>query len=107
MTGASNGARARLDALGLDWPHRDRSVVRTAGGLEWHAQRFGEGGPRVLLLHGTGASTHSWRDLAPILGERARALVPDLPGHGASTMPGGDGMRLPGMARRTMYSSGP
>ena len=100
MSEATKRARERLDALGPDWPHRGRSDLRAVGGLEWHVQRFGEAGPRVLLLHGTGASTHSWRDLAPVLAERTRVMALDLPGHGASTMPGGDGMRLTGMARR-------
>jgi tripartite-type tricarboxylate transporter receptor subunit TctC len=29
-----------------------------AGGLRWHAQRMGQG-PKMLLVHGAGASTHS------------------------------------------------
>lgn len=91
---------ARLQRLGPDWPHRERSRVVAAGGMDWHVQSFGESGPRVALLHGTGASTHSWRDVAPILAAEARVLAIDLPGHGASAMPGGDGMTLPGMARR-------
>ena len=91
---------ARLDRLGPDWPHRERSRTVSAGGVRWHVQRFGDAGPRVLLLHGTGASTHSWRDVAPALGAGARVMALDLPGHGATAMPGGDGMRLPGMARR-------
>lgn len=89
-----------VDRFGPDWPHRDRSRVVRAGGLAWHVQSFGDGGPRLLLLHGTGASTHSWRDLAPLLARRARVLVPDLPGHGATEQARGDGMRLPGMSRR-------
>ena len=91
---------ARLDRLGPDWPHRERSRIVRAGGVNWHVQSFGDAGPRVLLLHGTGASTHSWRDVAPLLAAHARILVPDLPGHGATEQAGGDGMRLPGMARR-------
>jgi magnesium chelatase accessory protein len=35
----------------------------------------------VLLLHGTGSSTHSWSDLIPLLEPHAQVLVPDLPGH--------------------------
>ena len=71
-----------------------------AGGLAWHVQRFGGEGPTILLLHGTGASTHSFRHLAPLLAARARVLAVDLPGHGATEAARGDGMRLPGMARR-------
>ncbi len=36
----------------------------------------------MLLIHGTAASTHSWRDLLPILSQRYRVLAVDLPGHG-------------------------
>lgn len=41
-------------------------------------------GPEVLLIHGTGASTHSWRTLAPLLARRFTVVAPDLPGHGFS-----------------------
>ena len=36
----------------------------------------------MLLLHGTGASTHSWRDVAPDLARDFRVIAVDLPGHG-------------------------
>lgn len=36
----------------------------------------------MLLIHGTGSSTHTWRDLVPILSQRYRVLAIDLPGHG-------------------------
>ena len=77
----SNGRRGRL---GPDWPHRERSEYVRVGGAELHAQSFGETGSSILLLHGTGASTHSMRDLAPSLATECRVLVPDLPGHGES-----------------------
>ena len=89
-----------LDRFGPDWPHRERSRFVRAGGLAWHVQSHGPHGPRVLLLHGTGASTHSYRDLAPHLARDMAVLVPDLPGHGATEHARGDGMTLPGMARR-------
>jgi magnesium chelatase accessory protein len=57
-------------------------------------------GPILLLLHGTGAATHSWRDLMPILAANNFTVVaPDLPGHGFTTQPAVSGMTLPGMAR--------
>ncbi len=55
----------------------------SAGGLNWHVQDMGSG-PVLLLLHGTGASTHSFRHLAPLLARHARVIVPDLPGHAFS-----------------------
>ena len=69
---------------GRDWPNRDSSQFVEAGGLTWHVQRMGQG-PCLLLLHGTAASTHSWRDLAPILAPHFTLIAPDLPGHGFTT----------------------
>lgn len=87
------------------WPHHHHSRFVQAAGLRWHVQVWdGPPGARtVLLLHGTGASTHSWRALAPLLAQRHRVVVPDLPGHAFTGMPpGGAGspqLGLPGMAR--------
>lgn len=66
------------------WPHAEVSRFIQAGGLRWHVQVMGQG-PVVLLLHGTGASTHSWRALMPLLAERFTVIAPDLPGQGFST----------------------
>ena len=83
---------------GRDWPHRQASRFVEAGGLKWHVQIMGAG-PPLLLVHGTGASTHSWRDLMPLLAERYRVVAPDLPGHGFTQMPASsEGLSLPGMA---------
>lgn len=54
-----------------------------AGGVIWHIQQFGQG-PLLLLVHGTAASTHSWRGLAPLLASRHSVLSLDLPGHAFS-----------------------
>jgi len=54
------------DREGRDWPNRAASRFVQASGLRWHVQVMGEG-PTVLMLHGSGAATHSWRDLAPLL----------------------------------------
>jgi magnesium chelatase accessory protein len=83
---------------GRDWPNRAFSRFVTAGGLVWHVQVMGDG-PVVLLIHGTGASTHSFRRLAPILASRFTVVVPDLPGHGFTTTPSlASGFSLPGVA---------
>lgn len=84
---------------GRDWPHREASRFVEAGGMDWHVQEKGQG-PTILLLHGAGAATHSWRDLMPILAERAHVVAIDLPGHGFSGDPGSGGLTLPGMSRR-------
>jgi len=93
--GVSSGLNWELD--GRDWPNRASSVFVSAGGLQWHVQRMGQG-PVLLLLHGTGAATHSWRDFAPILAEHFTLIAPDLPGHGFTSAPPYERMSLPGMA---------
>lgn len=64
-----------------DWPHRDASLFVEAGGLNWHVQRLGQG-PTLFLIHGTAASTHSFRDLATALCNDFEIVMADLPGHG-------------------------
>ncbi|ARO56661.1 alpha/beta hydrolase [Methylorubrum zatmanii] len=84
---------------GRDWPHRAASHFVEAAGLRWHVQEFGEpDAPGLLLLHGTGAATHSWRGLAPLLAERFRVVAPDLPGHGFTDPLPPRRLSLPGMA---------
>lgn len=86
------------EAEGRDWPHRESSRFIDCGGLRWHVQVMGTG-PDLLLVHGTGASTHSFRDLMPMLARHHRVISPDLPGHGFSSRPTDDeGLGLPGMA---------
>ena len=79
---------------GLDWPHRNASRLVEAGRMRFHVQILGAG-PPLLMLHGTGASTHSFRDLARPLAERFTVVMVDLPGHGFSSHPHGE---VPSMA---------
>lgn len=81
---------------GKDWPNREASSFIRAGGYHWHVQMMGEG-PTCLLIHGTGAATHSWRDLMPLLAKDYSVIAVDLPGHGFTK---GTGQRptLEGMA---------
>jgi magnesium chelatase accessory protein len=69
-----------MKRIPLDWPNRQHSQLISIGDLDWHVQLTGKG-PVVLLLHGTGSSTHSWSDLVPLLETHAQVLIPDLPGH--------------------------
>lgn len=87
----------RWELEGRDWPNRAFSHFVFAGGLRWHVQRMGQG-PVLLLVHGTGSATHSWRDLALLLAARFTVVAPDLPGHGFTQTPVGSGLTLPGMA---------
>lgn len=83
---------------GQTWPGHDHSRFVRAAGIDWHVQVSGKG-PVVLLLHGTGASTHSWRGLAPLLASRFTVVAPDLPGHAFTRAPEGLALSLPVMAR--------
>ena len=87
---------------GHHWPHHEHSRFVSSGGRCWHVQQWpapSAHAPQWLLLHGTGASTHSWRGLAPLLARHAGLLAVDLPGHGFSDPARGDGATLPGMSR--------
>jgi len=83
---------------GHDWPNRATSLFVTVGRLRWHVQVAGEG-PVLLLLHGTGAATHSWRALLPRLAERFTVVAPDLPGHGFTSGRPPGGLSMTAMAR--------
>lgn len=63
------------------WPHSETSRFIRSGPHEWHVQAMGEG-PTLLCLHGAGASTHTWRDLMPLLASRYHVIALDLPGQG-------------------------
>lgn len=94
MTGALDWSRE-----GAHWPHREASRFVEAGGCRWHVQVLhgAPGQPVLWLLHGTGAASHSWRGLVPLLAPHATLVVPDLPGHGFSgALPA---TSLPRMAR--------
>jgi pimeloyl-ACP methyl ester carboxylesterase len=45
----------------------------------------GGDGPPLILVHGLGGAAANWTEVAELLVQRFRLLVPDLPGHGAST----------------------
>lgn len=84
-----------------DWPHRHSSHAVQAAGLTWHVQWFAAQRAKkscVLLLHGTGASSHSWAALADQLRLHHNVIVPDLPGH-AFTGRSAAALSLPGMAK--------
>jgi magnesium chelatase accessory protein len=55
-------------------------------------------GPVVLLVHGTGASTHSFRALARLLAPHFTVVIPDLPGHGFTDTPPAAGFSLPSVS---------
>ena len=88
----------RWDIEGRDWPHREAARVIETRGMAWHVLDMGTG-PTLLLLHGTGASTHSWRGMIEPLANRFRVIALDLPGHGFTRGRPSGGMGLAGVAR--------
>ena len=66
-------------------------------------QHWPRSAPVVVLIHGTGASSHSWRDLVPLLEPHCELVVMDLPGHAFTSMPNGGPsssvLSMRGMAR--------
>jgi magnesium chelatase accessory protein len=93
---AADATRLDFERDGRDWPNRGASRFVQTPGLRFHAQVMGDG-PALLLLHGTGASTHSWRGLLPLLAEHFTVIAPDLPGHGFTGDPGANGLSITGM----------
>jgi magnesium chelatase accessory protein len=69
-----------MSTIPKDWPLSAQSRVIRCRPHEWHVQIVGKG-PDVLLLHGAGASAHSFHRLARYL-PGYRLIMPDLPGQG-------------------------
>lgn len=64
-----------------DWPNASLSRRINGPIHRWHVQEVGAG-KTVLLLHGAGGSTHSFRDLLLQLSTQYHVIALDLPGHG-------------------------
>ncbi|WP_227271357.1 alpha/beta fold hydrolase BchO [Roseobacter weihaiensis] len=64
-----------------DWPHADLSRQIYCRPHRWHVQETGTG-DTLLLLHGAGGSTHSFRDLIRLLSQHYHVIALDLPGQG-------------------------
>ncbi|SFO94816.1 alpha/beta fold hydrolase BchO [Tranquillimonas alkanivorans] len=70
---------------GRDWPNNEHSRFVACRPHRWHVQAAGEG-PVLLLLHGAGGATQSFRDLLPLLARRFTVVAPDLPGQGFTSL---------------------
>jgi len=81
-----------------DWPLTACSQFVQAAGVRWHVQQQGRG-PVMVLLHGTGASTHTWRELMPLWAREFTVVSVDLPGHALTGAADPALMTLPGMAK--------
>ncbi len=94
--------RPRWEAEGRDWPNRAQSRFVDVGRLRWHVQVMGPEGvnaPVLLLIHGTGAATHSWRAMLPLLAEHFTVVASDLPGHGFTSGRPMGGLAMSSMAK--------
>ncbi len=69
-----------LTGMAVLRPQRDPAV----SDLVHDEQQAGAQGPSIVFLHGLGASSSFWRPVVREIGGRARTLVPDLLGFGAS-----------------------
>lgn len=64
-----------------DWPMAAFSRQVLCRPHRWHIQEDGSG-PVILLIHGAGGATQSFRHLFPLLAKTARVVAIDLPGQG-------------------------
>lgn len=71
------------DAAG--WPMAEHSRFVLHRPHRWHVQEAGTG-PLVLLIHGAGGATQSWRGVFPLLARDTRVVAVDLPGQGFSQL---------------------
>jgi magnesium chelatase accessory protein len=69
------------DASNNFWPYSEYSKFLETNKFVWHYQLIGKpGNPIILLIHGAGASSHSFANLIPKL-QNFQVLAVDLPGH--------------------------
>lgn len=75
----------RAPAIPADWPFREASRHVACKPHLWHVQETGSG-PLLLLIHGAGGSTHSFRNLIPLLWDHYQIVAVDLPGQGFTVL---------------------
>ncbi|WP_342077387.1 alpha/beta fold hydrolase BchO [Yoonia sp. SS1-5] len=64
-----------------DWPLRQHSRQILHRPHRWHVQSHGSG-ETILLIHGAGGATQSFRHLFPLLCPQYQVIAVDLPGQG-------------------------
>jgi pimeloyl-ACP methyl ester carboxylesterase len=62
--------------------------AQIAGRQMFYREAGPSNAPAVVLLHGTPASSHMYRNLIPALADRYHVIAPDYPGFGHSEVPG-------------------
>ena len=75
-------------SIPANWPNSQYSEYVDTTLHKWHIQRLGKsGGKKILFIHGTGSSCHTWSDITECLLDEFDVLLVDLPGHGFSRIP--------------------
>jgi len=84
--------RRNLPFQPLSEPTIDADLLRIpVGPGAVHVERYGHGGPAIVLLHGFGTSSFLWRAVAPALAVAGRsAFAIDMLGYGESDRPFGE-----------------
>ena len=87
-----------INSIPADWPNKSCSRIIQEGDLSWHVQIAGTSPIHVLLLLGTGSSSHTWGDLFTELAKKYTVVAPDLPGHGFTKNLGEKNLNLDALA---------
>lgn len=85
---AGTPARLEPQPLALEWP--DKTAYRYAevqGRRIFYREAGARDRPVLLLLHGFPSSSHTYRELIPLLSGRYRVIAPDYLGSGFSDRP--------------------
>lgn len=65
----------------------DDSRFIKVGGITVHYKQYGQGRPNFILLHGTLATTYTWREVVEPLAQVGTVIVYDRPAFGLSSRP--------------------
>jgi pimeloyl-ACP methyl ester carboxylesterase len=71
-------------------PTTHHRFTEIAGRRLFYREAGSASAPAIVLLHGTPASSHMYRNLVPALAERYHVIAPDYPGFGHSDRPKAD-----------------
>ncbi len=85
----SRPADVDFEAARREIPNVNFSRFADLDGVRVHYQERGSGQP-LVLIHGYGASTYTWKDAFAILSNRYRVIAVDLKGFGFTGKPDGD-----------------
>lgn len=80
-----------------NWPLAEHSRIILCRPHRWHVNVAGHG-PDLLLIHGAGGATQSFRGLFPLLARDHRVVAIDLPGQGFTRIGGRQRLGLDNMA---------